>query len=678
MMTKKLPHDALAVLRYAVLFLFFIQSAGVLVEAIYILDLMNTRLDEKAAGILFFFSPVGLLLFRRGYPAWLSRAAALGLFFSRGIVPYLDTGERLLAAGIATGAALVLLPIWLGEQDGDGSAQPGHVPAAGFALALAISVLLRALNFSLDLSLEAGGGWIGWGLGLLWLAAIFMERAGRPPQAGIDHDLPLPAAAAEPGAVRSALGIFAILALGYLAFFSPGVIARWTEGSYTLIAAGTSLLALGWLWLSLIQPRFLERLSPALLGGWNLLFAAALGGLIASHGVAFPAGPGDPAVVVGAPSGLQGALLAATLLLSPVMFCDLAAFTAAYRRAQPSPRRAAGGFLLGALLLVVLIFMHIFSNVWAYVEPVSPFFRGKFWLPYLLPALLAAFLAPWAQRRLSDQSRVENQVRNPGTPVSPTIRLLSGLLLGGLFAASLAAAWLSERTAPPPTGEVQALKVMTYNIQQANDENAQRAHLRQLALIREVNPDVLALQESDSARISLGNNDYVRYYAGKLGYTSYYGPRTVTGTFGTALLSRYPLENPHTVFTFSDQDEIGTTIAEIQAGDRRFTLYNVHPDGSDRAMLAFAEELLRRAAGQENVIALGDFNLRPYEAAYQLIDAEMINAWTAVYPDGGTMPAERRIDHIFVSPALEVRNPVYLLPPESATDHPTHWAEIGW
>ena len=78
------------------------------------------------------------------------------------------------------------------------------------------------------------------------------------------------------------------------------------------------------------------------------------------------------------------------------------------------------------------------------------------------------------------------------------------------------------------------------------------------------------------------------------------------------------------------------------------------------------------------MIALGDFNLRPYEEAYQLIDGVLSNAWTAVYPDGGTMPDERRIDHIFVSPGLEVRDPVYLLAPESATDHPTHWAEIGW
>ena len=48
------------VIAFAIFFLFFIQTAGSLVESIYILDLMNTSLDEKALGLLFFFSPVFL------------------------------------------------------------------------------------------------------------------------------------------------------------------------------------------------------------------------------------------------------------------------------------------------------------------------------------------------------------------------------------------------------------------------------------------------------------------------------------------------------------------------------------------------------------------------------------------------------------------------------------------
>jgi len=59
------------------------------------------------------------------------------------------------------------------------------------------------------------------------------------------------------------------------------------------------------------------------------------------------------------------------------------------------------------------------------------------------------------------------------------------------------------------------------------------------------------------------------------------------------------------------------------------------------------------------------------------------NAWTSVYPskigaDGTDMSGENRIDHIFFSPDLHARNPIYVLPPASATDHPVHWTEIFW
>jgi endonuclease/exonuclease/phosphatase family metal-dependent hydrolase len=97
----------------------------------------------------------------------------------------------------------------------------------------------------------------------------------------------------------------------------------------------------------------------------------------------------------------------------------------------------------------------------------------------------------------------------------------------------------------------------------------------------------------------------------------------------------------------------------------------------------FAQTLLERSKGKANVIAMGDYNLRDYEAAYQLIASVYANAWVSVYPtkissDGTDMSGDNRIDHIFVSPSISIRNPVYLLPPASATDHAVHWAEISW
>jgi endonuclease/exonuclease/phosphatase family metal-dependent hydrolase len=255
-------------------------------------------------------------------------------------------------------------------------------------------------------------------------------------------------------------------------------------------------------------------------------------------------------------------------------------------------------------------------------------------------------------------------------------------LLGAIFIGSVVRALPAERIRVDATDR-SSLVVMTFNIQQANDEFAEKSFDRQLALIRKVSPDILSLQETDATRISLNNNDYVRYYAEKLGYYSYYGPTTVTGTYGTAILSKYPLLNTRTAFTYSDTDEIGIAEAEVEVGGHFLTIYDVHPDGSDTAKLSFAKALLERSKDKPYVVALGDYNLRDDEEAYKLIDSVYTNAWTSVYPsrissDGVDMSGENRIDHIFVSPNLGVRNPVYVLPPESATDHPAHWAEIFW
>jgi endonuclease/exonuclease/phosphatase family metal-dependent hydrolase len=80
---------------------------------------------------------------------------------------------------------------------------------------------------------------------------------------------------------------------------------------------------------------------------------------------------------------------------------------------------------------------------------------------------------------------------------------------------------------------------------------------------------------------------------------------------------------------------------------------------------------------------MGDYNLRDYEAAYQLIDQVYVNAWTSVYPseispDGVDMSGENRIDHIFLSHSLTAVKPTYILPPASATDHPVLWTDITW
>jgi endonuclease/exonuclease/phosphatase family metal-dependent hydrolase len=651
------------VIAFGIFFLFLIQLMGTLVESIYILDLMNTSLDEKALGLLFFFSPILLLPLRiKKTDRWAWFAFGI-LFLSRGLTPYLNTLGRMLASGIGTGAALILFVLLMkARPKEDVSNRSGLWISTGLALAIVLSVFLRTVNYSLDYSLTPGGGWLGWGLCLL-LGYLLTQ---------LDWNSTPTSRQAKSKPTLAVLGIFMALALVYFAFSAPAVIARWTEGDYALIVIIVSLLSVGWGILAFSKPSFFDRLPQRWLVTWNVLFTLSLTGTILAHRVSFPATPESAAVVVGTPTAMQQIPLVLTLLLFPVIFLDMRIFFEQIQAADPAPRELVPGMLLGSLVLVLLVFTYIFTNVWGYVEPVSPWFRNKFWLPYLLMAGIVTLLTGSRQPVRRDASGSSDGVLH-WSWVS---------LLGVLFLGTLVSAALTTRVRTFATDK-SSLLVMTYNIQQANDEFGERSYERQLALIQKVSPDILALQESDSTRISLNNNDYARYYAGKLGYYSYYGPKTVTGTYGTALLSKFPLQDTHTVFSYSDQDEIGTTVAEIEVDGHRFAIYDVHPDGSDTAKMVFAQTLLDQSKDQPYVIALGDYNLRDYEEAYKLIDSVYTNAWTSVYPseispDGVDMSGENRIDHIFFSPSLEAHDPVYVLPPDSATDHPAHWAEILW
>jgi endonuclease/exonuclease/phosphatase family metal-dependent hydrolase len=650
-------------LMFALIFLLFIQAAGTLVESIYILDLMHSNLDAQVLGVLFFFTPLLLLPFFNKFRTQSIWAACALLVVGRGLFPYVNTANRMLAAGIATGAALSLIFLLLSAKArGEQPAAPGISWSAGLALALSLSVLLRTLYFGLDYSLTRAGGWSGIVLGFL-LAGLLTQL---DPSSQPDPDK-------KTGAVTAPiLGLFMVLTLVYFAFSAPAVIARWTESNYTLIVTTVSLLACACVLLFLLRPQFLQRIRPSLLLVWNLAFTICLTGTLLAHSVPFPLTPNSPSVLVGPPAAWQALPLAGMLLLFPVLFFDLGLFIQKIGQAAPAPRQLVPGILLGCLALILLVFANIFSNVWGYVKPVSLFFRGKYWLAFLLPAAALCWLSWQARKSAPDPEKA-----GPGK-----YSLSLAILLGCIFIVTVVRALPGKRIQVDPAKKT-SLLAMTFNIQEANDVSAEPSFERQLALIKKVSPDILSLQETDSTRISLNNNDYVRFYAENLGYYSYYGPTTVTGTYGTAILSKFPLLNTRTVFTYSDKDEIGVAEAEIEVAGKRFNIYDVHPDGSDTAMLVFAQALLERSNANTYVISLGDYNLRDYEDAYKLINSVYTNAWTSVYPskispDGVDMSGENRIDHIFLSSSLQARNPVYLLPPASATDHAVHWSEIVW
>ena len=259
---------AALVLVYALFFLFFIQMAGTLIQSIYVLDLMNTSLDEKALGVLFFFTPALLLLFRKKWPAWVHWALFGGFILARLITPSLGTSARLFSTGMAVGLGLLVMPFLFSARMKGTTENPlGFTASTGLALAVALSIFLRTINFSVDYSLTSAGAWAGWVLCLLLaLASVGLEwtEAGAVEKNGGSITGPV-------------LGIFMVLTLVYFVFSAPAVIARWTEGNYPLIVTLVSLLSGGWLLVSFRFPDLIERISTGWVRVWNILFGLKFG-----------------------------------------------------------------------------------------------------------------------------------------------------------------------------------------------------------------------------------------------------------------------------------------------------------------------------------------------------------------------------------------------------------------
>ncbi|HSB66687.1 MAG TPA: hypothetical protein VLD65_08910, partial [Anaerolineales bacterium] len=206
-----LKKSHILILAFAILILFIIQSAGTLVESIYILDLMTSGLDAKALGVLFFFVPLIFLPFFKRNPRWLMWILFGLLLISRGLTPYLSTTSRLVASGVATGVSFSLLFLLLTMKTA--ISRPG---SAGLALAIGVSTLLRTVGHGIELSLTPQAGWVGWVLGLVLGGCLFLTLVTPEPASQSSRGKP----------TLPVLGIYYVLTLAYFSISAPSVIAR--------------------------------------------------------------------------------------------------------------------------------------------------------------------------------------------------------------------------------------------------------------------------------------------------------------------------------------------------------------------------------------------------------------------------------------------------------------------
>lgn len=658
---EKLKPTVPTLLLWSIMFLFFFQLLTEFVEGIYLYGLLGTDIPPEIGLVVLFLVPF-LLFFSRKSPSdtWIKLLGSLGLA-ARCIEIFLPTQGRMIVSGLGMAGFLLFLPaVFSLNRSKDGGDAFSHRAGIGLAIAVVAQILFRALHSGSDLSAYGGYRIIAAGLGILGLVILWGSAFG----AAGDREIAAPAKRST--VLGYSLGVFGVLVLSYFAFTAPNVVARWAGVSkFSVFIVLLASWVTGIWWFSQ------KRISRTRLFVFGLLLVIMMVLAIWPHQIAFPAdmNAGYP-LLEPKMSFIQIVPLYLMLILSPVLVLIFIHYLAGILEQQPKIRLFAGSFGLGGLFLLMMVLSQVFTTVYDYIPVIGPFFRDKYWLVFLVPGLVAV---------LPLLLRVDPDRHLP--PASTALRKIWLLTSGIMALAAMIGLAIGSANPSPPTAEPVSLRVFTYNIQQGYNDIGERNFDGQVELIKSTNPDIVGLQESDTARIAGGNADVVGYFADRLEMYSYYGPSPITGTFGIALLSKYPIQNPHTYYVYSKGEQVAVIEAEITAGSKTHKVYVTHlGNGGPIFQIRQMLEIMR---GQQNVIAMGDFNFRPYEEQYSITTAEYNDAFViaeekvapTTWGQNDTFEIEERIDHVFLSPGIPVLYAEYFTQPES--DHPGLFVELA-
>ncbi|MFQ5552335.1 MAG: endonuclease/exonuclease/phosphatase family protein [Thermoplasmata archaeon] len=625
--------------------LLFLPALRVFFSSVYFQNLVSLSLNASLLFLFVLFAPVIYLITPRH--VWTRTAlrvlvviligARLGMF---------ATGEStfllpLSALGVA--AFLILLPLLLAAPSSP--VQERWAPVAlGFVVAFAMDASLALLGTSRD----PGSGFSGLSYTLVWGAvSVYLIAVLAPPT---PEGGPGPASSqARRLLVGSALGAWLFLEYGVLG--SPFAVTRWNALPLAPVALGTIVGLLAMV-ASTIPPLHPVRHRGALLA----LHVLALLALIDHVFVHSPILPGLLVI-------LQAVLVLDLFLLLSVL-------------APWGVRATAGALLYTGLVLVLLSLVFAFTLVYAFV-PLSFLWQGA--EVVLLPAALLWLLLAAAL--------LSRGFRQP-LRVPPLPRGALSLFLILILATSVVPLAFPARA--PGTPVIPApFAVLTYNVHQGFSNDGGIDPDLYVEVIRDSLADVIALQESDTARFTSGHLDLVGYLGAVLGYHTAYGPPTREQSFGVALLSRYPILIADSVFLTSSEAKRPLLVAQIDVVGVPIWILVLHMglEAADRD-IQVAEVLARAAALPGPVVVAGDFNacpsgMCPMQEVGDGVYASMTGAYRDVWTEAGfarddplgfTFAARdprQRIDYVFVSSDLTVlgavrpRTPTEIL----ASDH---------
>jgi endonuclease/exonuclease/phosphatase family metal-dependent hydrolase len=235
---------------------------------------------------------------------------------------------------------------------------------------------------------------------------------------------------------------------------------------------------------------------------------------------------------------------------------------------------------------------------------------------------------------------------------------------------------------------------MTYNIRSGNGDLSGT-----VATIREIAPDIVALQEVDVHWAPRSNfADQATELGERLGmavrFARIYQLAPLSDTmppreFGVAILSKYPIvrfeDDSLTRLSTQEQNPVPTRMpglldATIDVAGVRLRILDTHLDyrADPRVREAQVAEMLNYVGSSPaRTILCGDLNAGPSAPELQPLFARLHDAWRSSNDSGFTYPAEqptKRIDYVLTTPEFRVRSTRVV--PTLASDHRPVVAEL--
>jgi endonuclease/exonuclease/phosphatase family metal-dependent hydrolase len=247
----------------------------------------------------------------------------------------------------------------------------------------------------------------------------------------------------------------------------------------------------------------------------------------------------------------------------------------------------------------------------------------------------------------------------------------------------------SPVTGPQPDNATVNVRVMTWNIHHGEGLDGRVDLDRIAALIKEVNPDLVALQEVDRGTTRTARRDLPSELAALTGLTPVFSRNIVFqgGDYGNATLSRWPIltSTNHHYLMLREGEQRGLLQTTIDIRGHHLSFWNTHidhrPDNSER--LSNVEEIRSLLTGSPHpVILAGDFNDFPDRPVYVNLSAWFRDAWTeGGQGDGATFPGRdnpRRIDYLWLDRRGDFTVTHAQVLPSDASDHLPLVVDLIW